>query len=59
MLNPQNGDMKYALNMQEYVPVTINGNVATNVFPPANFIGIFRRQFFKDTPVMSGEKELD
>ena len=50
--------MKYALNMQEYVPVTINGNVATNVFPPANFIGIFRRQFFKDTPVMSGEKEL-
>ena len=58
MLNPQNGDMKYALNMQEYVPETINGNVATNVFPPANFIGIFRRQFFKDTPVMSGEKEL-
>ena len=55
MLNPQNGDMKYALNMQEYVPVTINGNVATNVFPPANFIGIFQRQFFKDTPVMSGE----
>ena len=50
--------MKYALNMQEYVPETINGNVATNVFPPANFIGIFRRQFFKDTPVMSGEKEI-
>ena len=43
--------MKYALNMQEYVPETINGNV----FPPANFIGIFQRQFFKDTPVMSGE----
>ena len=50
--------MKYDLNMQEYVPETINGNIATNVFPPANFIGIFRTQFFKDTPVMSGEKEL-